>query len=122
MKKRIMQGVLVACMLLIGFVGMAQTSSNPVGMWETTFPDAPPEFAKGKAEFKMQDGKLMFIMYMNDQPGQPVEAVKNDNGYVCKMESEFGTMNITFTRDGDNMKGAFSSDQFSMSFTMKPIK
>ena len=123
MKKRIMKGMLVACMLLIGLIGMAQTSSNPVGMWETDFPDAPPEFAKGKAEFKMQDGKLMYIMYMNDQPaGQPVEAVKNDNGYVCKVESEFGTMNITFTHDGDNMKGTFGSGEFSMSFTMKPLK
>ena len=123
MKKRIMKGMLVACILLIGFVGMAQTSSNPVGMWETTFPDAPAEYAKGKTEFKMQDGKLMYIMYMNDQPaGQPVEVVTNDNGYACKIESEFGTMNITFTRDGDNMKGTLGSNDFSMNFTMTPLK
>jgi len=123
MKKRIIQGMLVACMLLIGFVAMAQTSSNPVGKWDTTFPEAPAEYSKGQAEFKMQDGKLMYIAYMDGQPiGQPVEAVKKDNGYVCKMESEFGTITITFTPDGNNLKGTLGSDQFSMNFTMTPAK
>jgi len=123
MKKRIIKGMLVACMLLVGFISMAQTSSNPVGKWDTYFPDAPPEYANSVAEFVMQDGKLMYIAYWDGQPvGQPIELVKNDNGYSCKMETDFGTMTITFIRDGDNMKGTLGSDQFSMNFTMTPQK
>ena len=123
MKKKIMHGLLVACMLLIGFVGMAQTSSNPVGKWDYTVPEAPAEYATGKAEFMMQDGKLVFMMIVNgQQTGQPIEVQKNDNTYVCEMSNEYFSMKITLSPDGDNLKGVISSDQWQMGITMTPEK
>ena len=122
MKKRMVKGVLVACMLLIGFAGMAQTSSNPVGKWDYSVPEAPAEYATGKAEFAMKDGKLMLTMTMNGQAGQPVEAVKKDNGYICTFETEYFSMTITLNPDGNNLKGYISSDQFDVAITMTPEK
>jgi hypothetical protein len=122
MKKRIIQGMLVACMLLIGFLGMAQTSGNPVGKWDYSIPDAPAEYATGKAEFKMQDGKLMLVMILNGQASPAYEAVKKDNGYVCKMENEYFTVTLTLNPDGANLKGIVNSDQWDVPITMTPEK
>jgi len=123
MKKRIIQGMLVVCMLLIGFAGRAQTSSNPVGKWDFSIPEAPPEYSTGKAEFTMQDGKLVFSMLVNGQSaGQPIEVKKNDNTYVCEMANEYFSMKITLNPDGDNLKGMISSDQFAMGISMTPEK
>ena len=123
MKKRFMQGMLVVCMLLIGFIGMAQTSSNPVGMWDYRVQEAPAEYSTGKAEFKMQDGKLVFLMLVNgQQTGQPIEVKKNDNTYVCEMSNEYFSMKVTLSPDGDNLKGTISSDQWQMGITMTPEK
>ena len=123
MKKRIIQGMLVVCMLLIGFAGMAQTSSNPVGKWDFKVPDAPAEYGTGKAEFKMQDGKLVFSMLVNGQSaGQPIEVKKNDNTYVCEMSNDYFSMTIILIPDGDNLKGTISSDQWDMDVFMTPEK
>jgi len=71
----------------------------------------------------MEDGKLMYVAYMGGQAmGQPVETVKNDNGYVAQIQSEFGPMTMTFIPDGDNFKGTLDTGEFSMSFTMTPVK
>jgi hypothetical protein len=124
MKKKIIQGMLVACMLLIGFAGMAQTSSNPVGKWDYSVPEAPAEYSTGKVEFKMQDGKLMMSLAVSGQgqSGPFAEAVKNDNGYVCKMVSEYFSMTITLNPDGNNLKGFITSDQFTVAITLTPEK
>jgi len=123
MKKRIIQGMMVVCMLLIGFTGMAQTSSNPVGKWDFKVPDAPAEYGIGKAEFKMQDGKLMLLMTISGQSaGQSIEVKKNDNTYVCEMSNDYFSMTIILNPDGDNLKGTISSDQWDMDIFMTPEK
>ena len=126
MKKRIMQGMLVACMLLIGFVVQAQTSSNPVGKWDYSCPDMPAEFSKGKVEFKMQNDKLTMTMTANGTfdgpPMPPLEVTKKDNSYVCKMESEYFAMTITLNPDGNNLKGQISSEMGDIAITMTPEK
>ena len=123
MKKRIIQGMLVACMLLIGFAGMAQTSSNPVGKWDYTVPEAPAEYGTGKAEFSMKDGKLMYQMIVNGQTaGQPIEVKKVENSYVIEISNDYFYMKITLNPDGDNLKGLVSSDQWEMGISLKPEK
>ena len=123
MKKRIIQGMLVACMLLIGFIGMAQTSSNPVGKWDYNVPEAPAEYATGKAEFKMQDGKLMFGMIVNGQTaGQFVEAKKDGDKYICEISNDYFYMIITLSPDGNNLKGIVSVDQYDLGITLTPEK
>jgi hypothetical protein len=123
MKKRIIQGMLVVCMLLIGFIGMAQTSSNPVGKWDYKVPEAPAEYATGKAEFKMQEGKLVFSMIVNgQQAGQPIEVKKDGNTYICEMSNEYFYLLITLSPDGDNLKGLISSDQWEMAIILTPEK
>jgi hypothetical protein len=123
MKKRIIQGMLVACMLLIGFMAMAQTSSNPVGKWDFTVPEAPAEYSTGKAEFTMQDGKLMYQMLVNGQSaGQPIEVKKVENTYVIEISNDYFYMKITLNPDGNNLKGLVSSDQWEMGITLTPEK
>ena len=123
MKKRIIQGMLVVCMLLIGFIGMAQTSSNPVGKWDYNVPEAPYEYSTGKAEFKMQDGKLMFGMIVNGQTaGRSVEAKKEGDKYICEISNDSFYMKITLSPDGDNLKGLVSSDQWEMGIILTPEK
>jgi hypothetical protein len=109
-------------MLLFGVIVQAQTSSNPVGKWDYSVPEAPYEYSKGKAEFKMQDGKLMMVMIINEYAGNPMEVTKKDNAYVCKFAGDGFEMTITLKPDGDNLKGNISSDQFDVSITMTPAK
>ena len=123
MKKKIIQGMMVACMLLIGFVGMAQTSSNPAGKWDYKIPDAPSEFSTGKAEFMMQDGKLMFSIIANGQSlGQPIEVKKQDNSYICEFSNDYFYILFTLNPDGDNLKGFVGSDDWEFGITMTPEK
>jgi len=122
MKKKMIQGMLVACMLLIGFIVQAQTSGNPVGKWDYSCPEAPYEYSKGKAEFKMQDSKLMLVMTINSQTGQPMEVVKKDTAYVCVVSNDYFSMTITLKPDGDNLKGVITSDQWEIGITMTPEK
>jgi uncharacterized protein (DUF2147 family) len=123
MKKQMIKGVLVACMLLIGFIVQAQTSSNPVGKWDFNVPEAPYEYSTGKAEFKMQDGKLMLSLTITGQQSSPAyEVKKNDKTYVCEMAFDNFYMKITLNPDGDNLKGLISSDQWDVGITMTPEK
>ena len=116
------QGMLAACMLLLGFIVQAQTSSNPVGKWDYSVPEAPPEYSKGKAEFRMQDDKLVLVMTINNFVGEPIEVTKKDNAYVCGFSVEGFSMSITLNPDGDNLKGWISSDQWDVTITMTPAK
>ena len=122
MKKNIMKGMLLACMLLTGIIVQAQTSSNPVGKWDYLVPDAPIEYSKGKAEFLMQDGKLMMVMIADGQSGNPVEVTKTDDTYTCRISSDYFTMTITLRPDGDNLKGVIGVDQWDLDIIMTPEK
>ena len=123
MKKRIMKGMLVACMLFIGFAGIAQTSSNPIGKWDYSMPDAPAEYGIGKAEFKMLDDKLVFLMTINGQTlGQPVEVKKNDNTYVIEISNDYVYLDISLNPDGDNLKGILTYEQWDLDILMTPEK
>ena len=114
--------MLVACMLLLGYVVQAQTSSNPIGKWDYSVPEAPYEYSKGKAEFKMQDGKMVMVITINDYVGNPMEVTKKENSYVCKMSGDNFSMTITLNPDGNNLKGIISSDQRDVGITMTPEK
>jgi len=122
MKNSMIRGMLAACMLLFGFIVQAQTSSNPVGKWDYSVPEAPYEYSKGKAEFKMQDEKLVMVMTINDFVGDPMEVTKKENAYVCEFAVEGFSMTITLNPDGDNLKGFISSDQWDVSINMTPAK
>jgi hypothetical protein len=116
------KGMIVAVLLFCGFVVQAQTSSNPVGKWDYTIPEAPYEYSKGKAEFKMQDNKLMMTLILDQNTGTPFEVTKKDNSYICRMSFEGFIMTFTLNPDGDNLKGIISSDQWDVSITMTPEK
>ena len=123
MKKRIMKGMLVACMLFIGFAGIAQTSSNPIGKWDYSIPEAPAEYGIGKAEFKMQDDKLVFLMTINGQTlGQPVEVKKTDNTYSIEISNDYLYLSIFLDPDGDNLKGVLTYEQWDLDILMTPEK
>ena len=122
MKKKMIKGMLAACMLLLGFIVQAQTSSNPIGKWDYSVPDAPPDYSRGKMEFKMQDDKLVATMIMGDYVGSPMEVTKKENSYVCQFSVEGYSMRITLNPDGDNLKGFISSDQWDVTITMTPAK
>ena len=122
MNKRMIKGMMVACMLLIGFMVQAQTSTNPIGKWDYSVPDAPYEYSKGKAEFKMQNNKMVMVMTINDYVGDPMEVTKKDNAYVCQFVGDNFSMTITLKPDGNNLKGTIGSDQFEVSITMTPEK
>jgi len=117
-----MKGILVGCMMLLGFIVQAQTSSNPIGKWNYSVPEAPYEYSKGKAEFKMQNDKLVLVMTINDFVGDPMEVAKKENSYVCAFSGDGFSMTITLNPDGDNLKGFISSDQWDVSITMIPEK
>ena len=122
MKKNVMKGLLAACMLLVCMVGRSQTSANPVGVWTFSIPDAPYEYSTGKVEFKMQDGKLMLFMIMNEQAGKPVEVAKKDNAYSCSFDVDGYALVMTLNPDGDNLKGIIVADQWELGITLKPVK
>jgi len=122
MNTRMIKGMLVACMLLIGCMVQAQTSANPIGKWDFSVPDAPYEYSKGKAEFKMQDNKMVVVMTINNNSGDPMEITKKDNAYVCQVSVDGFSMTINLKPDGDNLKGTISSNQFEIGITMTPEK
>ena len=121
MKKRIIKGMLAAYMLLLCMVGQAQTSSNPVGIWDFNIPNAPAEYSTGKVEFKNQDGKLrMFFVGMSQ--GSGFDVTKKDNQYTCKMSFDNFEMTFVLNPDGTNLKGIIYSDQWEMDIRMTPQK
>ena len=111
-----------ACMLLFCIVAQAQTSSNPVGMWTYNCPEAPYEYSTGKAEFKLQDDKLMLVMFVGGTQGQPVAVTKTDDGYLCRFSIDYFDITIILKPDGENLKGTISSDDWELAMTMKPEK
>ena len=123
MRKIMIKWTLVACILFLGIVVCAQTSSNPIGMWIYSCPDAPDEYATGKVEFKQQDGKLMLLITVNQADGSQItEVTKKDNVYTCRLSSEYFDITITLSPDGENLKGTILSDQMEVPITMKPAK
>jgi len=120
MKKRIIKGMLAAGMLLYCMIGQAQTSSNPVGVWNFDIPNAPAEYATGKVEFKNLDGKLM--LFFVGMQGTGFEVTKKENQYTCKMSFDYFDMTFVLKADGDNLKGVVFSDQWEMDINMKPDK
>ena len=122
MKKKMIKGMLVACMLLLGYVVQAQTSSNPIGKWDYSVPEAPYEYSKGKAEFKMQEGKMVMVMTINQNVGPAMEVTKKENSYVCQASFDGFSMTITLNPDGDNLKGVISTSQWDVGVTMTPEK
>jgi len=122
MKKKMMKGIFVACMLLLGFIIQAQTSSNPVGKWNYTMPDAPPEFGQGQVEFKMQNDKLVLVILHNDYFGDPIEVTKQDDAYVCEYAGGEFYMTMTFNPDGDNLKGMMSVGGYDLIMILTPAK
>ena len=121
MRNRMIKWMLAACMLLLCMVGQAQTSSNPVGIWDFDIPNAPAEYATGKVEFKNQDGKLMMFFVGMDQ-GTGFEVTKKENQYTCKMSFDYFDMTFVLNPDGDNLKGVIFSDQWEMDIIMTPEK
>ena len=123
MKNIFSKGLFAACFLLICSLGWAQTSSNPVGVWNYELPDAPGEYATGKVEFKNQDGKLMMVMFFNGAPqGNGYEVTKKDNKYICNVAIENFDMTFTLEPDGDNLKGMLSTDYGDLAIFLKPEK
>ena len=121
MKMKMMKGMLAVSMFLLCMVGQAQTSSNPVGIWDFNIPNAPSEYATGKVEFKNQDGKLlMFFVGMDQATG--FEVTKKDNQYTCKMSFDYFDMTFVLNPDGNNLKGVIFSDQWEMDIIMTPEK
>ena len=122
MNSSIKRVIFAACMLLFCIVAQAQTSSNPVGMWTYNCPEAPYEYSTGKAEFKLQDGKLMLVMIMGGTQGAPIEVTKKDNDYVCNFSIEYFDITIVLKPDGDNLRGTIASDSWELTMTMTPEK
>ena len=120
MKKRIVKVILTACMLLFYMSVQAQTSSNPVGIWDFNIPNAPAEYATGKVEFKNQDDKLM--MFFVGIQGRGFEVTKKENQYTCKMSFDYFEITFVLNPDGNNLKGTVSSDQWDMEIKMTPEK
>ena len=98
----------------------AQTSSNPVGIWDFDIPGAPAEYATGKIEFKNQDGKLM--MFFVGMQGTGFEVTKKETQYTCKMSFDYFEMTFVLNPDGNNLKGVIFSDQWEMDIRMTPEK
>ena len=116
MKNRLL---LLSFMLLFSMIGWAQTSTNPVGVWDFNVPDAPSEYATGKIEFKNQDGKLMlYFVGVN----QGTEVTRRDNQLTCRISSDYFDMTIVLRPDGNNLRGTVSSDQWAMAITLTPEK
>ena len=123
MKNRIFRVLLAACFLLICSFGQAQTSSNPIGVWNYSLPDAPSEYSTGKLEFKNQDNKLMLVMYYENAPmGNGFEVTKKDNKYVCDVAFDDFSMTFKLEPDGDNLKGMLSTDFGEFAIFLKPVK
>ena len=123
MKNRIFVALFAACFLLICPFTWAQTSSNPVGVWTYDLPDVPSEYSTGKVEFKMQDDKLMMVMYFNNAPqGNGFVVTKKDDKYICEVSFDNFSMGFTLGPDGDNLKGMISTDYGDFAIFMKPEK
>jgi hypothetical protein len=122
MKKTVYKGMIVACMLLFGVMGRAQTSSDPVGVWTFSIPDAPVEYSTGKAEFKKVDDKLTLEMIVDGNPGISFEVTRKDKDYVCRFVWDNFYMDMTLSPDGDNLKGKIAADDWEFVITMKPEK
>ena len=122
MKKNVIKGMMGACMLLLGFIVQTQTSSNPVGKWDYSIPEAPYEYSKGKAEFKMQENKLVVVMTINQSVGNTLEVTKKENAYLFGFTIEGYSISFTLNPDGDNLKGIVSSDEWDVTITMTPAK
>ena len=122
MKYNIKRVFFAACMFLFCIVIQAQTSSNPVGKWTYSCPEAPYEYSTGKAEFKLQDGKLMLVMVVGGNQGAPIEVTKRENDYVCRFSIENYGITIILKPDGDNLKGTIASDGWELAISMKPEK
>jgi len=121
MENRLFKGLVVVCFLLIGSAVLAQTSKNPVGVWDFSVPDAPTEYATGKIEFKNQDGKLLLFFVGNNQT-RGFEVTRRENQLVCRVSQDGFVMTLTLNPDGDNLKGTVDVDQWKMAISMKPAK
>ena len=122
MKYSIKRVLFSASILLFCIVGQAQTSSNPVGMWTYNCPEAPYEYSTGKAEFKVQEGKLFLVMSVGGNPGTPIEVTKKDNDYICKFSFDNFGITIILKPDGNNLKGTIASENWDLAISMTPEK
>jgi len=121
MEKSFFKQLLVAFMLLIGTVGFAQTSGNPIGIWDFNVPDAPSEYASGKIEFKNQDDKLM-LFFVGTNQARGFEVTKRENQYICRISANNLNMSIVLNPDGNNLKGTIGSGQWEMAIILTPEK
>ena len=111
----------LACFLLICAFGWAQTSSNPIGIWNFDLPDAPAEYATGKIEFKNEDGKLM-LLNVGAPQGSGFEVTKKDGKYICNISIQGFDLTYILEPDGDNLKGIVSTDYGDLPIFLKPDK
>ena len=105
---------------IVDAVVQAQTPTNPVGKWNFDVPDAPGDNT-GKAEFKNQDGKLMVVLTIENNPSPAYEVKRDGNKLVFKYTRDYD-VTVTLAPDGDKLKGSLSSVVFEFEIIMTPDK